>query len=134
MKPQAKITTSLEPTDVTSVREFAFDAVIDLRQDAYGNALPVDEQLLRRMRYQFVSYEQCPLQCIGANASDIRQLVEKIEMLGKKVLVVTPEFELMRQMLIVGGIDVYEEARRGIEVVSKKPEWTWQPVAVGAFR
>ncbi len=133
MRPQAKITCSLEATDVTSVREFAFDAVIDLRQDAYGNALPVEEQLLRRMRYQFISYEQCPLQCVGASASDIRQVVEKIESTGKKVLVVTPEFELMRQMLVVGGVDVYEQPREGIAIVPPKPEWTWQPVAAGAF-
>ena len=129
----AQVANAVETADISSIRPFSFVRVIDLRNDPYGAALPVEEELFRRMRYQFISYEQRPLRHRNGNPAELIQFAEEILEQGEKVLVVTHEVEAISVMLEANGVRVFDPESKTERPMFKAPEWTWRPVAAAAF-
>ncbi len=129
----AQVANAVEAADISSIRPFPFEKVIDLRADPYGAAFPVEEELLSRMRYQFISYEQLPMRHYGGNPADLIQFAEKIRQMGEKVLIVTHEIEAISVLLAANGVKVFDSTTKVERPVFKTPEWTWRPVAAAAF-
>ena len=83
---------------------FTYKRVIDLRCTENGNARPIQEQILKRLKYWFVNYEQLPIDFDTSFGPKISELLEHLEQDFGDVLVLTDNISKLADIFTQRGI------------------------------
>ena len=92
------IARGLEVDEIVTDGSFDHTLIVDLRSCERGNARPVEEAVLKRLRNHFIGYHQVPTCVADASHAQHKELANLIKANNRKLMVVTDDIGSLAQL------------------------------------